>query len=98
MKSDDRDGKVVISVCFGSSCHLKGSFMVTEIIKKFIKEHSLEGSVELKGSLCMGQCANGVNITVNETMFSNLSSDEVNEIETLLSTLLLNAGENHDTK
>lgn len=98
MKLEDNNGKLVISVCFGSSCHLKGSFVVTEIINNFLKQNRLEDRVELKGSLCMGQCANGVNITINDTMFSNLNSDSVNEVESLLRTLLLSEGDDHDTK
>lgn len=95
---NNKNVEQTISVCFGSSCHLKRSFMVAEIIKKFLKDHDLENTIELKGSLCMGQCANGVNIALNDNIVSNLNPDNAQEVEALLNMLLLSKGDNHDAK
>ncbi|MGN0479429.1 MAG: (2Fe-2S) ferredoxin domain-containing protein [Hominenteromicrobium sp.] len=55
--------KVVI--CIGSSCHLKGSRQVVEKLQALVKEKGLEDKVELGGTFCMGDCVNGVNVTVD---------------------------------
>lgn len=60
--------KVVI--CIGSSCHLKGSRQVVEQLQFLVKENGLEDKVELGGTFCMGNCVNGVNVTVDGVQHS----------------------------
>ena len=38
---------VKICVCVGSSCHLKGSYTVIDLLKKALREHGLEDTVTL---------------------------------------------------
>ncbi len=59
-----------ITVCIGSSCHIKGSHQVIEQLQKLIKNNKLEGKVELAGTFCMGKCAQGVCVTIGENFFS----------------------------
>ena len=54
-----------VIICIGSSCHLKGSRQVVEKLQALVKEHHLEDKVELGGTFCMGDCVNGVNVTVD---------------------------------
>ena len=68
--------KVVI--CIGSSCHLKGSRQVVEKLQTLVREHGLEDKVELGGTFCMGDCVNGVNVTVDGEKHS-VSPETVNE-------------------
>lgn len=59
-----------ITVCIGSSCHLKGSRQVVEEFQYLIKENGLDDKVELSGAFCMGRCANeGVSVTVDGENF-----------------------------
>jgi NADH:ubiquinone oxidoreductase subunit E len=67
-----------ITICVGSSCHLKGSKEIIERLEYLIKEHNLEDKVELNGSFCMGECMKGVCVTLNETLYS-LRPDTVDE-------------------
>ena len=67
-----------ITVCIGSSCHIKGSRQVVEELQRLIAEHSLGDSVELGGTFCMGQCQKGVCVTVDDAFFS-VSPDTVTE-------------------
>ena len=46
-----------LMVCVGSSCHLQNSRDLINRLKELIAENRLEGRVELKGSFCMGHCA-----------------------------------------
>ena len=59
-----------ITVCIGSSCHIKGSRQVVEQLQSLIAENDLGGDVELGGTFCMGQCQQGVCVTVNDTFYS----------------------------
>ncbi|MEG1887694.1 MAG: NAD(P)H-dependent oxidoreductase subunit E [Oscillospiraceae bacterium] len=59
-----------ITVCIGSSCHLKGSRQVVEGLQGLISEHNLTEKVELAGTFCMGNCQNGVCVTLDGDTFS----------------------------
>lgn len=59
-----------ITVCIGSSCHIKGSRQVVEQLQYLIAEHQLGDRVDLGGSFCMGKCQQGVCVTVNDTFYS----------------------------
>ena len=59
-----------ITVCIGSSCHIKGSRQVVEQLQYLISEIKLGDKVELGGTFCMGKCQQGVCVTVDDNFFS----------------------------
>ena len=59
-----------ITVCIGSSCHIKGSRQVVEQLQDLISENGLCDKVELGGTFCMGKCQSGVCVMVGEEFFS----------------------------
>lgn len=59
-----------ITVCIGSSCHLKGSRQIVEELQYLIAQNGLKDKVDLGGTFCMGNCQNGVCVTVDGTIFS----------------------------
>ena len=59
-----------ITVCIGSSCHVKGSRIVVERLQALISENNLGDKVELGGTFCLGECQQGVCVTVDGTFFS----------------------------
>ena len=59
-----------ITVCIGSSCHIKGSRQVVEQLQQLIAKHELGEKVELGGTFCMGKCQQGVCVTVNGEFYS----------------------------
>lgn len=67
-----------ITVCIGSSCHIKGSRSVVEQLQYLINEHGLKDAVELAGTFCMGRCQQGVCVTVDDAFFS-VSPDTVKD-------------------
>ena len=67
---------VKITVCIGSSCHIKGSRQVVEALQNLIAEKQVGDRVELAGTFCMGKCQQGVCVTVDEEFFS-VSPDTV---------------------
>lgn len=67
-----------VTVCIGSSCHIKGSRQVVERLQELIAANHLGDKVELGGTFCMGQCQKGVCVTVNEA-FHSVTPDTVEE-------------------
>lgn len=63
-----------ITVCIGSSCHLKGSRQVVQTLQRLIAEHQLQDQVELSGTFCLNNCQNGVCATLDGELVS-LSPD-----------------------
>ena len=67
-----------VIICIGSSCHLKGSRQIVERLQTLVQEKGLEDKVELGGTFCMGNCVNGVNVTVDGVKHS-VSPETVDE-------------------
>ena len=59
-----------VTVCIGSSCHIKGSRQIVEQLQYLIAENNLGDKVELGGTFCMGKCLQGVCVTVDNEFFS----------------------------
>lgn len=67
-----------ITVCIGSSCHVKGSHQVVERLQQLIAEKSLGDKVDLGGTFCLGRCQEGVCVTVDGE-FHSVSPETVDE-------------------
>ena len=67
---------VKVTVCVGSSCHLKGSRQVVEGLRQLIVDNKLEDKIDLACTFCMGKCEQGVCVTVDGELFS-VSPDTV---------------------
>ena len=69
-----------ITICIGSSCHLKGSYDVIEEFKKVIKKYDVEDVVELQASFCLGHCAEGVTVKADDQFLFNVNRDNVEDV------------------
>ena len=80
------DQHMKVTVCIGSSCHIKGSRSVVQQLQDLITRENLSDRVELGGTFCMGKCQQGVCVTVDEKFFSvspeTVTSLFENEIKT----------------
>ncbi|MBQ2266774.1 MAG: (2Fe-2S) ferredoxin domain-containing protein [Clostridia bacterium] len=71
---------MVIQVCVGSSCHLKGSPEIVSLLQKAVEEHNLENDVELMGSFCIGKCNRvGVTIQVDDDIHVGITKENFKE-------------------
>ena len=61
---------IKITVCIGSSCHIKGSRQVVEQLQYLIAENKLGDKVELGGTFCMGNCRDDVSVSIGDEVFS----------------------------
>ena len=57
---------VTVTVCVGSSCHLKGAREVIVRFNELLSRHGLQDKVTLKGSFCMERCGEGVNWRIDD--------------------------------
>ena len=67
-----------VTVCIGSSCHIKGSRRVVEQLQQLLAERNLTDRVDLAGTFCMGNCQKGVCVTVDDNFYS-VTPDTVGE-------------------
>lgn len=67
-----------VTICIGSSCHIKGSRSVVEQLQYLISANDLGDKVELGGTFCMGNCQKGVCVNVDDEFFS-VTPDTVKE-------------------
>ncbi|SFC11519.1 (2Fe-2S) ferredoxin domain-containing protein [Ruminococcus albus] len=71
---------MIIQICVGSSCHLKGSEDMIELLKQAISTHDLENEVTLAGSFCAGKCNRvGVTITVDDEVYTGVTPEGFTE-------------------
>lgn len=67
-----------ITICIGSSCHIKGSRQVVEQLQTLVAEKELGDKIELAGTFCLGKCQQGVCVLVDDDFYS-VSPDTVGE-------------------
>ena len=71
---------LIIQICVGSSCHLKGSQDIVELLQTAVAEHHLEDDVVLTGSFCIGKCNRvGVTVQVNDDVHVGITRDNFRE-------------------
>ncbi len=61
---------IKVTVCIGSSCHIKGSRQVVEKLQELIAQNKVEDKVNLCGTFCLGKCQEGVCVTVENDFYS----------------------------
>ena len=67
---------MIIQICVGSSCHLKGSPEIVELLQKAVEEYHLEDEVTLSGSFCIGKCNRvGVTVQVNDDVHVGVTTE-----------------------
>ncbi len=69
-----------VQVCVGSSCHLKGSQDIVELLQNAIEEYHLQDQVVLSGSFCIGKCNRvGVTVQVGEDVHIGVTRENFRE-------------------
>ena len=71
---------MIIQICVGSSCHLKGSPEIVELLQKAVEEYRLQDQVTLMGSFCIGKCNRvGVTIQVDDDIHTDIIKENFKE-------------------
>lgn len=71
---------LIVRVCVGSSCHLKGSETIVRLLEAAISEYQIEDEVVLTGSFCIGKCNRvGVTVQVNDDIHVGVTAENFRE-------------------
>ena len=71
---------MIIQVCVGSSCHIKGSPEIIELLQKAVEEYHLENEVTLAGSFCIGKCNRvGVTVQTDDDIHTGITKENFKE-------------------
>ena len=71
---------MIIQICVGSSCHIKGSAEIVELLQSAVAEHHLENEVTLAGSFCIGKCNRiGVTVQVDDEVHTGVTREGFKE-------------------
>lgn len=71
---------MIVQICVGSSCHLKGSERIIELFQAAIEEHHLQDDITLAGSFCTGKCNRvGVTVSVEDDVYTGITPENFKE-------------------
>ena len=71
---------MIVQICVGSSCHIKGSPEIVELLQNAIEEHNLVNESTLAGSFCIGKCNRiGVTVQVDEEIHTGITKENFKE-------------------
>lgn len=72
---------MLIQICVGSSCHLKGAPQIVAWLQHAVEKHRLQADVTLAGSFCVGKCNRiGVTVRINDEVFTGVTPESVKEL------------------
>lgn len=67
---------MIIQICVGSACHVKGSEKVVNLFQTAIAENKLDGDITLVGNFCAGKCSReGVTVTVDDVVYTGITPE-----------------------
>ncbi len=71
---------MIVQVCVGSSCHIKGSPEIVELLQKAVTDYHLENEITLAGSFCIGKCNRvGVTVQVDDDIYVGITKETFKE-------------------
>jgi len=70
---------LIITICVGSSCSIRGSDEVATELERLIEKEKLEGLVDIVGAFCMDTCSKGVSLRIGDQAFSGIKPKDVKD-------------------
>lgn len=67
---------MIVQICIGSSCHIKGSYDIVKLMEEAIAENKLENEITLAGNFCTGRCNRmGVTVQVDDNIYTGITKE-----------------------
>lgn len=67
---------IVVEICIGSSCFIRGSEELVQKFQKAVEERHLDNEIVLTGSFCSGKCnREGVTIAVDGKQYTGVTPE-----------------------
>lgn len=77
-------GEFTIKVCLGTACHVRGSVQIMEQFERDLEmkagETTPDGRFSLEGVMCLGACALGPVVVVNDEIHGEMSPDKARQL------------------
>lgn len=71
---------MIIQICIGSSCHIRGSQDIVELMQKAVEDNRLEADITLAGCFCVGKCNSvGVTVQVDDDVYTGITKENFKE-------------------
>jgi len=70
---------MIIKVCIGSACHLKGSYPVISRLLELVENQGLSDRVEIKAVFCLGHCVDAVSVQIDDGGIHSVSCADVDQ-------------------
>lgn len=72
---------MIIQICVGSSCHIKGSEELVELFREAIEKYKLDAEITLAGSFCTGRCnRTGVTVQFDDEIVTGVTKDSFKDV------------------
>ena len=71
---------MILTVCIGSGCHVKGSRRIVEILEELVNAENDPIFIELEACFCQGKCTEGVVVKFDSQVVTGVSAENIKEI------------------
>lgn len=69
-----------IRVCVGSSCFIEDSNRIIKYLEEQIEKYDLKQKIVLSACLCMNNCINRINISVDGVMIEKVDKTNIQQL------------------
>lgn len=76
---DKAEGKLNVSVCVGTSCHIKGSQKILEGLMQHVRDNELDDKINIQATFCFENCGKAPNVRVGDELISECTLQSVLE-------------------
>jgi NADH-quinone oxidoreductase subunit G len=73
-------GPLEVSVCVGTGCYLRGSYLVLREFSRLVSERGLADKVKLGATFCLEKCDRGVSVKVGGRVVTGVSPESAGEV------------------
>ena len=73
------EGALPITLCFGTSCLIRGAQKIMDQLSTYVKKNRLEDKVIIKATFCHERCQKGPVVSVGEVMIEKATTEKVIE-------------------
>ena len=70
---------IVINVCIGSACHIKGSYNVINSLQQLTEEYGVTDKVDTRAAFCLGHCTQSVSVRIGDGEVQSVSGATARE-------------------
>ncbi|MBX7257251.1 MAG: [FeFe] hydrogenase, group A [Candidatus Hydrogenedentes bacterium] len=72
--------RLSVSVCLGTSCHVRGAGNLLQQLVKYVKDNGLEDYVDVKATFCYERCDRGPTVRIEDTVIEKCTLEKASEV------------------